>query len=137
MKGRKIILFAAVVFAVGVAGCSALPDGLYDHSHGDHSHAGSGGEDANRQESLEYLIANFPTRDQQLRVEECITARTGYEFPELPEDFGPGYLLKATPTVTDDQEGADEADAASFDCILALGLEDRYFPPWDHARLRE
>ena len=134
MKGRNYILIAAVVFAVGVAGCSALPSGLYDHADGDHSHAGSGGEDANRQESLEYLIANFPTRDQQIRVEECITARTGYEFPELPEDFGPEYLLKATPTVTDDQE---EADEASFDCIVALGLEDRYFPPWDHARLRE
>ena len=133
MKGRKIILIAAGVFVVGVAGCSALPAGLYDHSDGGHSHA----EDANRQESLEYLIANFPTRDQQLRVEECITARTGYEFPELPEDFGPEYLLKATPTVRNDQEEADEADAASFDCIIALGLEDRYFPPWDHARLRE
>ena len=140
MKGRNCILFAWVVFAVIVAGCSALPGELYDRSHGDHSHAAAGGVDTprqGRQESLEYLMENYPTREQQLRVEECITARTGYEFSELPEDYGPEYLLKGIPTVEDDQKKVDAADGASFDCIFDLGLEDRYFPPWDHAGMRE
>ena len=56
MKGRNVILFAWVVFAVIATGCSALPGGLYDHSHGDHSHAAGGGGDAGRQEALEYLM---------------------------------------------------------------------------------
>lgn len=72
-----------------------------------------------------------------LRVRACVTTRTGYEYLELPADFGPKYLYKKKPTPTADREEAPaEVDAAYTNCIFDLGLEDRFFPPWDHEALR-
>ena len=135
MKGRNCILFVWVVFAVIATGCSALPGGLYDHSHGDHSHAAAGGVDTPRQESLEYLIENHPTREQMIQARECATTRTGYEFDPLPDDYGPATVGRPAPRTG--RKTPNEVNDVFLECVFDLGLEDRFYPPWDHETHRE
>ena len=134
MKARNVILFSvAAVFLMLGAGCSGHSHS--DHTHGHQEHESDVSAEANGQASLEYLIQNYPTRDQMLRVRECVTARTGYEYLPLRDDYGPNNLTKPDPVV-DRPKPPREARAASFDCIFDLGLENRFFPPWDHDKLR-
>ena len=133
MKGRNYILIAWAALAVIAAGCSTASTKVHDHLVGDHTHEINAEDTA----AMEYLTENFPTRDQELQVRECVTKRTGFDdFVELPDeaDYGP-------PSLTSDPDEdiphiPNEVNIAGTDCIFALGLEDRYFPPWDHAVLR-
>ena len=133
MKGRKVILFAWAAFAVITVGCSTTSTEVHDHSDGGHAHEISAEDMA----AIEYLTENFPTRDQELQVRECVTERTGFDdFVELPDEanYGP-------PSLTPDPDAdiphiPNEVNIAGTKCIFDLGLEDRFFPPWDHARLR-
>ena len=84
---------------------------------------------------MEYLKEHYPTREQMLQVHACVTDMTGYVYAELPADFGPQYLANPPPPI-EGQSPPKEADGASFECIFDLGLEDRFFPPWDHEALR-
>ena len=127
MKGAKNILLAAVVYLALLAGCST-----HTEPHTDtHIHTDSQSEDVR---AREYLMENFPTRDQMLSVRECVTERTGYEFSELPADFGPEYLTRTRPP--DVPIPPDEVFDTHVDCAFDLDLEDRFFPPWDHEELR-
>ncbi len=131
MKGTRTILFAAVVCLSILAGCSTQtyptpePDAALEAQY-----------KAKEEASLKYIIENFPTREQTLRVRECITARTGFdEFPEMSDasDYGPHIL---TPTPGPVPNFPPEVDRAELDCIFDLGLEDRYIPPQDQQALR-
>ena len=93
-----------------------------------------GPDPSDDQAGLEYIKEHFPTRDQLLQVQACVTDRTGYVFPPLPADFGPEYLMRTPPA--DSPPLTEEADDASFHCIFDLGLEDWFFPPWDHEAVR-
>ncbi len=118
-------LLGAVLIWFLLAACS---------SHGDHVQTHSS-DQGNRERTLVYLAENFPTRDQMLSVRECVTERTEYEFSELPADFGPEYLTKTPPK--DDPRPPNEVYDTHVDCAFDLGLEDRFFPPWDHEALRD
>ncbi len=126
MKRRNAALFGAVVVLLlsMAAGCSS-PAASHSHDHSD---------DQAKEAARTYLTENYPTRDQMLRVQQCVTERTGHEFPELPADFGPEYLTKERPA--DDPRPPNEVYEAHHDCAFHLGLEDRFFPPWDHDYLR-
>ncbi len=91
--------------------------------------------EADSERTMAYLAENFPTRDQMLSVRECVTERTGYEFSELAADFGPEYLTKTPPPGVPIPPG--EVFDTQVDCAFDLGLEDRFFPPWDHEALRD
>ena len=126
-RDRRVLAWVAVFMGIILVACSG------DHDHTNTPGLNSSGE-ANYQATLEYLREHFPTRDQMLQVQACVTARTGYVYPPLPADFGPEYLTRTPPA--DSPPLTEEADDASFDCIFDLGLEDRFFPPWAHEALR-
>ena len=119
MKQRYAMLSAVVVLLVAV-GCST-------HAPG-HTHARDHSDQQNREASRAYLMENYPTRDQMLSVRQCVTERTGYEYPaELPADFGPELLKQSRPTSLDHPPG--ETRGVYLQCIFDLGLEDRFMPP--------
>ena len=122
-----LTIFVAVVFLALLAGCSTDTHYTYEHDH-DHS------DEPSREVAREYLRENYPTRDQMLRVRQCVTERTGYEYPELPDDFGPEYLTKEPPA--EEPRPPDEVYETHFDCVFHLGLKDRFVPPWDQDELR-
>ncbi|MYD50249.1 MAG: hypothetical protein F4W93_02030 [Dehalococcoidia bacterium] len=154
MKRRSAILFGAIVFLVIVVGCSA---GVKDARQSEPPSCNAECK-AEIQANLEYLTENFPTREQTIRVRECVTARTGYEYEdELPADYGPELLTKPggtseSPTpepalpsrlvervlVAVGQRTPIEArkSRAFEECVWELGLEDRYYPPWDQKHFR-
>ena len=119
-----ISLGAAVLLAFAV-GCSSGHDHNQDHSDE---------LSKEKEEARVYLAEYYPTRDQMLRTQQCVTERTGHEFPELPADFGPEYLTKKRPK--DLPRPPTEVYDAHLNCVFHLGLEDRFFPPWDHDYLR-
>ena len=121
MKGRNYILFAWAALAVIAAGCSTQPE-PHIHTHSVDTHS--------VEAAREYLRENYPTREQMIRVQECTTARTGYEFGPLPDDFGPGLVGKSAPRT--ERKTPNEVNDVFAECVFDLGLEDRYFPPWDH-----
>lgn len=125
----RVLACGAVLVSLLLAGCSAQAG--HDHDH-DHTH--DRGDD---QRSLAYLEANYPTREQMLRVRACVAARTGHDYPPLPADFGPKYLYMKPPAAIAKSQPPPEADAAYTDCIFDLGLEDRFFPPWQHEAARQ
>ena len=135
MRRRNTILFGAaiVLLVLTAVGCS-IPSA---HSS-DHTHEYDPSYEAEREASLKYLIENFPTLEQTLSVRECITAKTGFdeffELPADPADYGPPSLTPEPRAPM--PEIPDEVNAASEDCIFELGLEDRYYPPWDHEAIR-
>ena len=133
MKARDTIPLAALVllFLILLSGCSSQTS----HTQTDHPPGGAPSDEPDDEASLAYLIENAPTRDQMLRVRGCATARTGYEFSELPADFGSQYAFQTRSV--DAQQIPDHVYSTSVDCIFELGLEDRFFPPWDHDKLRE
>ena len=128
-RDRRVLAWVAVFMGTILVACSG------DHDHTNTPGLNSSGE-ANYQATLEYLTEHYPTRDQMLQVHACVTARTGYAYPELPADFGPVYLTMTPPPDAEDLGEPDEAGAAYVDCIFDLGLEDRFFPPWEHEALR-
>ena len=74
MKGKIAILIGAALFLVVAAGCSASADGVY------HPEPPCNAEcEARRQADREYYAENYPTREDSLRIRECVTERTGYE----------------------------------------------------------
>ena len=121
MKGSSYILFAAVAFAVVAAGCSTQPE-PHTHTHS---------ADAARA----YLRENYPTREQMIQVRECATARTGYEFNPLPDNYGPG--LVGTPVPRTGRKVPNEVEDVFLECVFDLGLEDRFYPTWDHEAHRQ
>ena len=121
MKGRNYILIAWAALAVIAAGCSTQSE-PHIHTHSVDSHS--------VEAAREYLRENYPTRDQELQVRECTTSRTGYEFDPLPDDWGPGLL--ETPPPRTGRKTPNEVMDVSLECVFDLGLEDRYYPPWDH-----
>ena len=121
MKGRNYVLIAWAALAVIAAGCSTQPE-PHTHTHSVDSHS--------VEAAREYLRENYPTREQMIRVQECTTARTGYEFGPLPDDFGPGLVGKSAPRTG--RKTPNEVNDVFAECVFDLGLEDRYFPPWDH-----
>lgn len=130
MKGTTTIFIVTVVYLTLLAGCSTdTSRTTHGHSHL-HDPALEARYNAEEEASAKYLVENFPTREETLKVRECITARTGFdEFPEMPTDYGPHIL---TPTPGEPLiEMPPNVDRAEFDCIFDLGLEDRYIPPWD------
>lgn len=152
MKRRIAILFGAIVFLVIAVGCST---GVKDARQPEPPSCNAECK-AEIQANLEHLTENFPTREQTLRVRECVTARTGYE-DELPADYGPELLTKRgetseSPTpepalpsrlvervlvAVGQRTPMEERKSRAFDeCIWELGLEDRYYPPWDQKHFR-
>ena len=133
MKGRNYILFTWAAFVVITVGCSTASTEDHDHSDGGRAHEISAEDMA----AIEYMTENFPTRDQELQVRECVTERTGFDdFVELPDEANYGPPSLTPDTDADIPHIPNEVNIAGTDCIFALGLEDRFFPPWDHARLR-
>ena len=128
MKGRNyIILIAWAALAVIAAGCSTQPEPhIHTHTHSEDSHS--------KEESLEYLRENHPTRDQMIQARECATARTGYEFDPLPDDFGPGRV--GTPAPRTGRKVPNEVNDIFHECVFDLGLEAKFHPPWNHEALR-
>jgi len=88
--------------------------------------------------AFQYLVKNFPSREQAQQVRDCITARTGFKFEPLPEDFGVEFMLNPPADYVEEARrgSSPKVSAAHFDCVFELGLEDNYFPPWDHETLR-
>ena len=130
MKGAKAVLLVAVVCVTLLAGCSTD----VRHAH-DHDPAHEAQHRAEVEASVNYFVENFPSRDETLRVRECITARTGFDgFPEMPAEYGPD-ILTPVPGETP-REMPPEVDRAEIDCIFDLRLQDRYIPPWDQESLR-
>ena len=133
MKGRNVLLFAWVVFAVIAVGCSTQPE-PHTHTHFEASH--SRNEDFHSlDEALEYLRENHATREQMIQVRECATTRTGYEFDPLPDDYGPGTAGRPAPRTG--RKTPNEVNDVFLECVFDLGLEDRFYPPWDHETHRE
>ncbi len=131
MKGRNyILLFAWATLTFIAAGCSIASTEVHDHSDGDHAHEISEEDMV----AIEYFRENFPTREQELQVRECTTSRTGYEFDPLPDDFGPG--LVGTPAPRTGRKIPNEVHDVSLECVFDLGLEDRFYLPWNHETLR-
>ena len=126
MKGRNCILFTWVVFAVIATGCSTQPE-PHTHTHFEDSHS--------MDEASEYIRENYPTREQMIQARECATTRTGYEFDPLPDGYGPG--LVGTPAPRTGRKTPNEVNDVFLECVFDLGLEDRFYPPWDHEVLRE
>ena len=131
MKGRNGILFAWAAFAVITAGCSTQPE-PHTHTHFEDTHS--------MDEAREYLIENYPTRGQMIQARECTTARTGYEFDPLPDDYGPdlvaGLVETPAPRRARNVPNENEVDNVFLECVFDLGIQDRYYPPWDHETLR-
>ena len=125
MKGRNCILIAWVVFTV-IAGCSTQPE-PHTHTHFEDS--------PSMDEASEYLRENYPTREQMTQVRECATTRTGYEFDPLPDDYGPGTAGRPAPRTG--RKTPNEVNNVFLECVFDLGLEDRFYPPWDHETHRE
>lgn len=113
------VVSSAVVVLLTAVGCSSSVDHAHTHDHSD---------EQSREASRAYLIENYPTRDQMLSVRQCVTERTGYEYPtELPANFGPGLLTESRPTSL--EHPPDETRGVYLQCIFDLGLEDRFMPP--------
>ena len=157
MKQRIAILFGVAVFLVLAVGCADGPR-RYDPD----AYPCDAECEAQRRADREYLVQNYPTREQALQVRECVTARTGYEYEnELPVDYGPELLTKprtaaqAKPIQEDMPFRLVEkalvaagqrrplrervfrtAPRPRKDCILRkLGLEGRFFPPRNQEEL--
>ena len=146
MKLRIGMVFGALVFLVFAVACDDGPR-RYDPD----AYACDAECEAQRRADREYLVQNYPTREQALRVRECVTARTGYEYEnELPVDYGPELLTKprtaaqAKPIQEDMPFRLVEKAlvaagqrrplrelvySAREDCIYRLGLEERFFTP--------
>ena len=146
MKLRIAVVFGALVFLVFAVGCADSPR-RYDPD----AYPCDAECEAQRQADLEYMVKNYPTREQALRVRECVTARTGYEYEnELPIDYGPELLTKprtaaqAKPIQEDmpfrlvekalvaagqRKPLRERVYSAREDCIYQLGLEERFFTP--------
>ena len=146
MKRRIAMLFGAAVFLVLAVGCTDSP------RHYDPDAYPCDAEcEEQRQADREYLVQNYPTREQALQVRECVTARTGYEYEDqLPADYGPELLTKprtaeqAKPIQEDmpfrlvekalvaagqRRPLRERVHGAFHDCIYQLGLEKRFFTP--------
>ena len=154
MKQRIAILIGAALFLVVAAGCSASADGVY------HPEPPCNPEcEARRQADREYYAENYPTREDSLRIRECVTERTGYdEFPVLPAEFEhPSQMPRlGTPVPAERIEEdmpfrlvermlvavgqrkplQERVNIAETDCVWDLGLEDRYYPPWTRKHFR-
>ena len=127
MKGRNyILLFAWATIGVIATGCSTQPE-PHTHTHFGDTHS--------VEAAREYLRENYPTREQMIRVQECATARTGYEFGPLPDDYGPG--LVGTPAPRAARKVPNEVNDIFLECVFDLGLEAKFYPPWDHETHRE
>ena len=150
MKQRIAILFGVAVFLVLAVACDDGPR-RYDPD----AYACDAECEAQRQADLEYLTANFPTRGQMLSVHECVAAKTGYEYGELPADYGPELLTKRNPEPTKIEEDMpfrlveralvavgqrkplrERVNGARDDCIYELGLEDRFYAPSSPEKFR-
>ena len=145
---RKIaMIFGTVAVMVLAVGCSDNTDSVqrYEPSCDEQCQA-------QMKADIEYLTANFPTREQTLQVRACATAKTGYdEFPELPADFVPPSLTqtKGTPVpasriqeempfrlvervlvaVGQRKPLEERIDGALNECVFELGFEDRFYTP--------
>ncbi len=127
MKGRNyILLFALAAFAVITAGCSTQPE-PHTHTHFEDTHS--------MDEAREYLRENYPTREQMIQARECTTARTGYEFDPLPDDYGPERV--GTPAPRTGRKTPNEVNDVFAECVFDLGLESKFYPPWDHETHRQ
>ena len=88
---------------------------------------------------MEYLRENYPSREQMAAVRACATDKSGYVYPELPDDFGPHYLSDPDPSYvasiaeTDVPPGVSDAFTA---CVFELKFEHNFYWPDDHKRLR-
>lgn len=145
MKGKNTILFGAALLLVLAVGCSAGDDARRPDPHPCDAEC-----EAQIQADREYLAKNSPTHEHALQVRECVTARTGYEYPdELPDDDGPSSATLGTPeparpiqedmpfrlveralvAVGQRKPLGERVNVAEVDCVYELGLEDRYYPP--------
>ena len=153
MKQRIAILFGVAVFLVIAAACDDGPR-RYDPD----AYACDAECEAQRRADREYLVQNYPTREQALQVRECVTARTGYEYEdELPADYGPELLTKprtaeqAKPIQEDmpfrlvekalvaagqRKPLRERVNGALNECVYELGLEDKHFPPRHQDKFR-
>ncbi len=141
MKRRIALLFGAIVFLFLVVGCAESPR-RFDARFCDAEC------EAQRQADLEYLTVNFPTREEMHSVRECVTDETGYEYDELPADYGPELLTKRNPEPTKIESEMpfrlveralvavgqrkplrERVNGAREDCIYELGLEGKFFAP--------
>ena len=146
MKGKNTILLGAAVLMILAVACDEEPR-HYDPD----AYACDAECEAQRQADREYMVENYPTREQALQVRECVTARTGYEYEdELPADYGPELLTKprtaeqAKPIQEDmpfrlvekalvaagqRKPLRERVHSAWDDCIYDLDLEERFFTP--------
>ena len=150
MQGRIAILLGAAVLMILAVACDDGPR-RYDPD----AYACDAECEAQRQADREYMAKNFPTREQMLSVHECVTAETGYEYDELPADYGPELLTKRNPEPTKIEEDMpfrlveralvavgqrkplrERVNGAREDCIYELGFEDNYILPRHQDTLR-
>ena len=153
MKLRIAILFGVAVFLAVAVACDDGPR-RYDPD----AYACDAECEAQRRADREYLVQNYPTREQALQVRECVTARTGYEYEdELPADYGPELLTKprtveqAKPIQEDmpfrlvekalvaagqRRPLRERVHGAFNDCIYQLGLEGRFYAPSSPEKFR-
>ena len=159
MKGKNAILIGAALFLAVAAGCSASAEGVY-HPEPPCNAECEAEFQANIQANIEYYKEKLPpTRDDALRIRECVTERTGYdEFPVLPAEFEhPSQMPRlGTPVPAERIEEdmpfrlvermlvavgqrkplQERVNIAETDCVWDLGLEDRYYPPWTRKHFR-
>ena len=145
MKGKNTILLGAAVLMILAVACDEEPR-HYDPD----AYACDAECEAQRQADREYMVENYPTREQMLSVHECVADRTGYEYPELPADFGPELLTKPrTPTSANRIEEdmpfrlvekalvavgqrkplRERVQGAFYNCVYDLSLEDKFVLP--------
>ena len=88
--------------------------------------------------TFQYMIDHYPSREQMQQVRDCITARTGFQFEPLPEDFGPQMALNPPVDYVDQARRASSSavNQAHVDCVFELGLEDNFFPPGQQEAIR-
>lgn len=137
MKGKNTILFGAALLLVLAVGCSAGDDARRPDPHPCDAEC-----EAQIQADREYLAKNSPTREDALQVRACATAKTGYEFPELPandatptpdlriEEDMPFRLVERALVAVGQRKPLRNRVYGAFDeCIFELGLEGKYYAP--------
>ena len=132
-------LARCLCIALVIVGCADGVTGTQAdvHAADGHTHE-SDSIDEETAEILRYLQENFPSREQMFAVRACAADKTGYIYPDLPDDFGPDYLTEPDPDYVAfvRAQSVSERDADAFTaCVFELGFEDNFYWPPDHEHI--
>lgn len=134
-QAAALVRFAPVLLlVVGCSSGTANPHSSEDSSQG-HNHSA----EVSFEEANDYLRDHFPSREQMSAARKCATAKTGYEYPALPDDYGPQFVTDPDPSYiasVAEREVPPEVSEAFVACVFELGLEEHYFLPQDHQKLK-